>query len=115
MNYAWSKLVCECAVSMYRNSLILRICMTEKPFAHKKALYDAKTSFMFQEDVADIVMKLINKKGIINVGGKSQRIFDFAKKNNPNVKKNYLKKLKNLKFPKNSSINIVKLNKILSK
>jgi len=115
MNYAWSKLGGECAVSMYRNSLILRICMTEKPFAHKKALYDAKTSFMFQEDVADIVMKLINKKGIINVGGKSQRIFDFAKKNNPNVKKNYLKKLKNLKFPKNSSINIVKLNKILSK
>ena len=115
MNYAWSKLGGECAVSMYKNSLILRICMTEKPFSHKKALYDAKTSFIYQEDVVDIIMKLINKKGVINIGGKTQRIFDFAKKDNPNVKKNYLKKVKNLKFPKNSSINISKLNKILNK
>ena len=115
MNYAWSKLGGECAVSMYKNSLILRICMTEKPFAHKKALYDVKTSFMYQEDVAKIVMKLINKKGIINIGGKSQRIYNFAKKDNPSVKKNYLKKIKNLKYPKNSSINIQKLNKILSR
>ena len=31
-NYAWSKLGGECAVQMYKNSLILRVCMTEKPF-----------------------------------------------------------------------------------
>ena len=28
-NYAWSKLGGECAVQMYKNSLILRVCMTE--------------------------------------------------------------------------------------
>ena len=77
--------------------------------------YSQLTSFIYQEDVAGIIMKLINKKGIINIGGKAQRIYDFAKKDNPNVKKNYLKKVKNLKFPKNSSINISKLNKILNK
>ena len=33
-NYAWSKLGGECAVQMYKNSLILRVCMTEKPFIH---------------------------------------------------------------------------------
>ena len=33
-NYGLSKLAGECAVSMYKNSLILRICMTEKPFIH---------------------------------------------------------------------------------
>ena len=39
-NYAWSKLGGESAVQMYKNSLILRVCMTEKPFLHKKAFSD---------------------------------------------------------------------------
>ena len=39
-NYAWSKLGGECAVQMYKNSLILRVCMTEKPFIHNKAFKD---------------------------------------------------------------------------
>ena len=36
-NYGWSKLGGECAVQMYKNSLILRVCMTAKPFVHKTA------------------------------------------------------------------------------
>ena len=32
------KLGGECAVQMYKNSLIVRLCMTEKPFIHKKAM-----------------------------------------------------------------------------
>ena len=113
MNYSKSKLGGECAVSMYKNSLILRICMTEKPFKHDKALVDAKTSFMYQEEFKEIFFKLINKKGIINIGGKSQSIYNFAKKDNPKIKKIYLKNIKDVKFPKNSSINISKLKKIL--
>ena len=31
-NYAWSKLGGEASVQMYKNSLILRVCMTEEPF-----------------------------------------------------------------------------------
>ena len=85
MNYSKSKLGGECAVSMYKNSLILRICMTEKPFKHDKALVDAKTSFMYQDEFKEIFFKLINKKGIINIGGKSQSIYNFAKKDNPKV------------------------------
>lgn len=113
MNYSKSKLGGECAVSMYKNSLILRICMTEKPFKHDKALVDAKTSFMYQDEFKEIFFKLINKKGIINIGGKSQSIYNFAKKDNPKVKKIYLKNIKDVTFPKNSSINISKLKKIL--
>ena len=113
MNYSKSKLGGECAVSMNKNSLILRICMTEKPFKHDKALVDAKTSFMYQEEFKEIFFKLINKKGIINIGGKSQSIYNFAKKDNPKVKKIYLKNIKDVTFPKNSSINISKLKKIL--
>ena len=115
MNYSKSKLGGECAVSMYNNSLILRLCMTEKPFKHPKALADAVTSFMYQEDFKDILFRLINKKGVINVGGEAQTIFNFAKKDNPSVKKIYLNQVKDVKFPKNSSINIRKLRKILKK
>ena len=61
-NYAWSKLGGECAVQMYKNSLILRICMTEKPFLYKYAYTKLKTKFMFHEDLAKVFFKLINKK-----------------------------------------------------
>ena len=43
-NYAISKLGGECAVQMYKNSLILRIMMSEKPFAHDYAFSDIKTN-----------------------------------------------------------------------
>ena len=112
-NYAWSKLGGEAAVQMYKNSLILRVCMTEKPFVHKSAFANVKSNFIFHEDVAKILFKLINKKGIINVGGKRQTIYNFAKKNNPCVKKIYLKKKSIIQFPKNPSINISKLKKLI--
>ena len=79
-NYAWSKLGGECSVQLYKNSLILRVCMTEKPFLHKEAFVNVKSSFMYHQDVAKILFKLLNKKGIINIGGKSQYIYDFSKK-----------------------------------
>ena len=43
-NYAWSKLGGEASVQLYKNSLILRACMTEKPFVHDKAFKNVKTS-----------------------------------------------------------------------
>ena len=110
-NYAWSKLGGECAVQMYKNSLILRITMTEFPFVHKKAFVNAKTNFIYHHQFAKILPKLIKYKGIINVGGQKMSIYNFAKKNNPKVLPIYLKKNNN--FPKDSSMNIQKLKKIL--
>ena len=55
--------------------------------------------------------KLIEKKGIINVGGPSQSVYSFAKKNNRNVKKILAKK--NNKLPLNQTMNLAKLKKIL--
>ena len=66
-NYAWSKLGGECAVHMLKNSLILRTCMTEKPFMYKYAYTNLKTNIMFHEDLAKVFFKLINKKGVINI------------------------------------------------
>ena len=91
-NYAWSKLGGECAVHMYKNSLILRVCMTEKPFVHKKAYANVKTNFIYHDDIAKILFKLVNQKGILNLGGKTQSPFNFAKNCSLNVKKIYIKK-----------------------
>ena len=108
-NYAWSKLGGECAVTLYKKSLILRITMCEKPFIHKKAFYDINTNFIFHEEVAKIIPKILDKKGVINVGGKIQSVYNFAKETNKKVKKISGKKL----FPLNPSMNINKLNKII--
>ena len=78
-NYAWSKLGGECAVAMYKNSLILRITMCEKPFLHEYAFHDINTNFIFHEEVVKIIPKILNKTGILNVGGKIQYVFSFAK------------------------------------
>ena len=112
-NYSWSKLGGESAVQMYNNSLILRVCMTEKPFVHKKAFGDFITNFIFHEDIAKNLLKLINKKGVINVGGKIQSVFKFARKYNPKIKKISAKKILGNKYPLNPSMNISKLKKII--
>jgi dTDP-4-dehydrorhamnose reductase len=114
-NYAWSKLGGESAVQMYKNSLILRICMTEKPFVHKTAFANVKTNFLYQEEVARILFKILNKKGIINIGGKKKSIYNFAKKENPKIKKIFLKKKNKYNFPLNPSMNTKKIYYILNK
>ena len=107
-NYGWSKLGGESAVQMYKNSLILRLSMTEKPFVHQYAFSNVTTNFMFHDDFAKVFHKLVNKKGVINVGGKRQTVFNFVKSYKKNVKK---------KISKDSSldhsINIKKFKKII--
>ena len=110
-NYAWSKLGGETSVQLYKNSLILRVCMTQKPFVHNKAFANVKTSFIFHEDVVKILFKLLNKKGVINLGGKPDYIYNFAKKTNSNIKKIWLRKKDVSVMPFDSSINLSKLKK----
>ena len=114
-NYAWSKLGGESAVQMYKNSLILRVSMTEKPFVHKSAFADMITNFIFHEDFIKIFEKIIGQKGVLNIGGKSQSVYNFAKKYNKNIKKIYLKRINKINVPLNSSMNINKLKKIIKK
>ena len=58
-NYAWSKLGGEAAVHLYKKSLILRVSMTEKPFVHKFAFANVKSNFIYQEEVATLLFKLL--------------------------------------------------------
>jgi len=109
-NYGWSKLGGEAAVQMYKNSLIIRACMTERPFLHKEAYVNVKSNFIFQDQFAKLFLKIINKKGVYNIGGKSQSIYNFAKSTKSNVKK----KISKGEFPLKQNMNIDKLNKILN-
>ena len=106
-NYSWSKLGGECSVQMYKNSLIIRLCMTEKPFIHNRAYANVKLNFIFQEDAAKLILKIIGKKGIINLGGPSQTVYNFAKKFNKKIKKIYSRG----EFPKKMDMNLSKLKK----
>ena len=110
-NYGLSKLGAECSVAMYKNSLILRITMTEKPFLHKKAFSNLISNYMFHEDLVKILPKIINKKGILNIGGKTQSVYDFAKSINSKVKR--IKAKKRYDLPLRQDMNIGKLKKIL--
>ena len=110
-NYGLSKLGGECAVMMYKNSLILRITMTENPFVHKKAYTNLKSNFMFHEDLVKILPKIINYKGILNVGGKTQSVFSFAKLHNKKVQKIKLS-IKD-KLPFNQTMNTSVLKRLI--
>ncbi len=108
-NYGWSKLGAEAAVQMYKNSLIIRACMTEEPFIHKFAFSNVMSNFIFHSDFAKIFLKVLNRKGVINIGGKAQTIYNFAKRYNKKVKK--IKSRGEL--PLKMSMSLKKLNKIV--
>ena len=109
-NYGLSKMGGEASVLMYKNSLVLRIQMTEKPFAYKKAYTNVYSNYMFHEELVKILPKLINNFGIINVGGKSRSAYDFAKLYNNKTLKS---KNTNKKIYSNQTMNLNKLKKTL--
>ena len=111
-NYAWSKLGGECSVKLYKNSLILRASVTEKPFIHKNAFVDFKTNFIFHEDLIPNIIKLLDCKGIINIGGKSQSVYNFAKKYNPQIKKISAKNVLGKNARLNTTMNLNKFKKL---
>ena len=111
-NYALSKMGGESSVRMYKNSLILRIQMTEKPFPYKKAFTNLYSNYIFHDEVAKILPKLINQTGVINVGGKSQSVYKFVKIHNKHIIK---AKINDKKIPLKQTMNLKKLKKILKK
>ena len=110
-NYGLSKLGGESSVLMYKNSLVLRITMMEKPFPYKKAYTNLISNFMYHEDLVKILPYVINKKGIINIGGTKQSIYNFVKKSNQSIKKDKLNR--NSNFPLNQTMNLKIINKII--
>ena len=71
-------------------------------------------NFIFHEKLVKFLIKLLNKKGIINVGGPTKTAYDFATKYNKNIKKIYIKKDSPYNFPLKPSMNLSKLKKIIN-
>lgn len=111
-NYALSKMGGESSVRMYNNSLVLRIQMIEWPFPYKKAYSNLYSNYIFHKDVAKLLPKLLNKNGIINIGGKSQSTYNFVKKYNKYIVK---AKINDKETPLKQTMNLDKLKKILKK
>ena len=111
--YGWSKLGGECAVQMYDNHLILRMAMNKKPFPHPKALIDMKKSLMWIEDAAKTTLKLLDETGIVNVGGKSQSVYDFVKEENPKIKPIVLDDIPDVNMATDCSMDTTKLKMLL--
>jgi dTDP-4-dehydrorhamnose reductase len=113
-SYGWSKLGGECSVKMCPNHLILRLAMCERPFPHPKALVDMVKSPIYVDQVANIILKLIDEVGVINIGGKAQSVFDFVKKDNPNIDKITLSEIGDVSMATNCSMNIDKLKTLMT-
>ena len=111
--YGWSKLGGECAVQLYKNSLILRVCMSDDNFPHSHAFTNYNTCFLKKSDAAKITLRLLSKKGIINVGGKIQSAYNFAKKLNPKIKKKKINSQIKKLIGTNTSMNINKLKRLI--
>ena len=111
--YGWSKLGGECAVQMYDNHLILRMAMNRKPFPHPKALKDMRKSLMYIEDAAKATLQLLDEVGIINVGGKSQSVYDFVKEENTDVEPIYLKDISDVNMATDCSMDTTKMKEVI--
>ena len=112
--YGWSKLGGECAVRFIQNHLILRACICEYPFPHPKALTDVKKSLIYIKDAAPIIWKLIDYSGIINLGGTSQTVYEFVKKDFKDVLPLNRSEVGDVFIAPDTSMNTSKLNNILN-
>ena len=73
-----------------------------------------KTNFIFHDEFVKIFKKIMNVKGVLNIGGPPMTVYKFVKKYNKNVKKKYLKKKeRKINLPINTSMNLNKLKKFI--
>jgi dTDP-4-dehydrorhamnose reductase len=89
------------------------MAMNKRPFPHPKALSDMKKSLMYIDEAAKVVLELLDENGTINVGGKSQSVYDFVSETNPNVEKITLEEISDVNMAKDCSMNTDKLKKII--
>jgi dTDP-4-dehydrorhamnose reductase len=86
--------------------------MTEDIYPHRIAYTNYITSFLKKSDAAKIILKLIDKKGVINIGGKKTSAYNFARKYNKEIKKGIIPKNKRHLIGHNTSLNIKKLKSL---
>jgi dTDP-4-dehydrorhamnose reductase len=90
------------------------MAMNKKPFPNPKALKDMRKSLMYIEDAAKVTLQLLDETGIINVGGKSQSVYDFVKEENANVEPIYLKDISDVNMAEDCSMDTTLMKKVIN-
>ena len=72
-----------------------------------------RKSLMYIEDAAKATLKLLDEKGIINVGGKSQSVYDFVKEEKPDIEPIYLSEISDVNMATDCSMNTNKMMKVI--
>lgn len=113
--YAWSKLGGECAVRLYKNSLIVRLSFGPDEFPFNGAFTDQWTSKEPVSITARRLEKLIKSDitGTINIGSERRTVYEYAKSVAP--EKPILEmSVKNLKtqVPIDTSLDVSKYNSL---
>jgi len=111
--YAWSKLGGECALFLYDNSLIVRTAMVEVPYPHPKALTDVKKSLIQYSEAANILLRVLDERGVLNIGTYSDTIYNHVKKIDPEIEKITKSEINDVSMANDSSMNVDKLKQIL--
>ena len=113
-NYGWSKLGGECAINMVKDHLILRCCFTQRPFRHSKAFSDLYKSYMYVDEIAPIIWRLIDQQctGTYNVGGEARTVLNFARTESPGTQGITRDEVAEM-IPYNASMDVSKLSKEL--
>ena len=111
--YGWSKLGGECAVRFLDNYLILRACLSDYPFPHNVAFNDVKKSYIYTKEAAEIILKILDHTGILNIGGEPKTVYEFALKSNKKIKAVKHKDVTSLDIAPDSTMNIKKLKDLI--
>jgi dTDP-4-dehydrorhamnose reductase len=111
--YTYYKLLADEYISLTNSDyLICRCSFKVKPFEFKYAWYNQIGNFDYVDVIADLIIKLINKKatGIYNVGTEVKTMLDLAKQTKPETQPSQ----KPDHVPGNISINLTKLHTLLN-
>jgi dTDP-4-dehydrorhamnose reductase len=111
--YTYYKLLADEYISLTNNDcLICRCSFKAKPFEFKYAWYNQIGNFDYVDVIADLIIKLINKKatGIYNVGTEIKTMLELAKQTKPETQPSQ----KPDHAPGNISMNITKLHTLIN-
>ena len=92
-----------------------KIYFSESCFIHKVAFSNMYTNFIYHKNFMIILEKILKHKGVINVGGPGQSVYNFAVKDNPKIKKIKILNKNEINLPLNSLMSLNKLRKLLKK
>ena len=73
-----------------------------------------KKSLMYIDDASKVVLELLDEMGTINIGGKSQSVYNFVKESNPNIGKIYLNDIEDVNMATDCSMDTTKMKELLN-